>query len=70
MGLQERQLVRLSIRVVGCAIEVDRHFGRMASNASFSDSFVLFVVKYTAIAPAPIVAGPHAVISGVLHSAG
>jgi len=45
MGLQERQLVRLSIRVVGCAIEIDRHFGRMAANASFSDSFVLFVVK-------------------------
>jgi len=35
--------VKILSRVIGCAIEVDRHLGRMASTTSFSDSFVLFV---------------------------
>jgi len=33
----------VSNRVIGCSIEDDRHLGRMASTATFSDSFVLFV---------------------------
>jgi len=39
------ELTKTSIRVIGCAVEVDRHPGKIASNASFSDSFVFFVVK-------------------------
>jgi len=39
------ELAKISSRVIGCAIEVDRHFGSVASTASFSDSFVFFVVK-------------------------
>ena len=37
------EFVRLSNRVVGCAHEVDRRFGQIASISSFSGSFVLFV---------------------------
>jgi len=37
------ELVKISNRVIVRALEVDRHLARMASTASFSDSFVLFV---------------------------
>jgi len=33
----------LANRVIGCAIEVLRHLGDLASNALLSDSFVHFV---------------------------
>jgi len=65
-------IVRISSRVIGGAIEVDRHVGRVASPASFSVSFVLFVffvVKSTVTTSAPNVAGQHPVTSGVRHSA-
>jgi len=35
------ELAKIANRVIGCAIEVDRHLGKIASNASFSDSFVV-----------------------------